>query len=111
MCSLKILYMKGCGIMKNKDTQKTYTPSENLKSIVLAISTDNKKELDEILAKTKKTRNCIVATASSKNNKLYITYHSKCKVEINNELVEQKAYIELTDLGKELLKELTANDN
>ena len=98
-------------MVNNKDTQKTYTPSENLKSIVLAIGNDNKKDLENILVITKKTRNCVVATASSKNNKLFITYHSKCKVEINNELVEQKAYIELTEKGKELLKELTSNDN
>ena len=98
-------------MVNNKDTQKTYTPSENLKSIVLAIGTSNKKDLENILVITKKTRNCVVATASSKNNKLFITYHSKCKVEINNELVEQKAYIELTEKGKELLKELTSNDN
>lgn len=94
-----------------KEQTKTYTPSENLKAIVKAIGTSNRKDLDEILAITKKTRNCVVATASSKNNKLYIDYHSKSKVEINNELVEQKAYILLTELGKELLKELTKNDN
>lgn len=98
-------------MVNNKDTQKTYTPSENLKSIVIAIGNDYKKDLENILVITKKTRNCVVATASSKNNKLFITYHSKCKVEINNELVEQKAYIELTEKGKQLLKELTENDN
>lgn len=95
-----------------KEQQKTYTPSANLKEIVVAIGTSGKLEISDILAKTKKTRNCVVACASSKNNKEYITYHSKCKVEINGELVEQQAYIELTTKGQELLRELTnANNN
>ena len=53
-----------------KEQTKTYTPSENLKAIVKAIGTSNKKELDDILAITKKTRNCVVATASSKKQQV-----------------------------------------
>lgn len=94
-----------------KEQNKTYTPSPNLQTIVLDIGTKNKKTIKELETSTKKSPNCLVATASSKNNKLYITYHSKCKVEINNEIIEQQAYIELTTQGQELYKELTKNVN
>lgn len=95
----------------NKEQTKTYIPSPNLKTIVIDIGKSNKKTIDDLEKSTKFSRPRLIATATAKSNKPYIDYQPKQKVLINNELVEQKAYIQLTELGKELLKELTKNDN
>lgn len=94
-----------------ENNTKNYQPSENLKTIVLAIGEKGKATIDDLLNSTKKTRNCLVATASAKNNKLYITYTSKIKIQVNeNEIQEQKATISLTSKGLELLQQLKENN-
>lgn len=93
-----------------KTTKKTYSPSENLKLIVKAIGQERKATIEDLKVATNKSSNCLIATASASNNKAYINYVSKSKVQqIDGSIVEEKAHITLTDKGYALLLELEEN--
>jgi hypothetical protein len=97
---------KGCDIME-KTTKKVYEPSENLKTIVKAIGVERKATIENLKTRTQKTSNCLIATASATNNKTYIVYHSKQKVQqIDGTIKEESAFIELTEKGFELYENL-----
>lgn len=81
--------------------------SDNVKMIINAIGLEKKTmTIEELKNITKKSSQCLIATASAKNNTKYITYTSKqIVVDSEGNKHEEKANITLTTKAIELLQQ------
>ena len=77
--------------------------SDNVIDIINAIEDNEIVEIEELITRTNKTRNCIVATASAKNNTNYLKYN---KVQKTGNETTKKASMQLTELTIKLRNQL-----
>lgn len=77
--------------------------SDNVIDIINAIEDNEIVEIEELTKRTNKTRNCVVAVASAKNNKEYLHYNN---VEKKGNEITKKASMQLTELTMQLRNQL-----